>query len=121
MRQLGKYRGIHNGGWKKGFLSYNFKTNEYEIVNSQGVWPVTGESVGQSTGEKDCNKAEIFNKDWVKANIYSDEEPQILQVYYRKGAYIIDYKDSESDCVMIGEFVGSLELTDNPELLETGP
>ena len=53
MSEHRKYRGKHNGGWKKGFLSYNFKTNEYEIVNSQGVWPVIPESVGQSTGIED--------------------------------------------------------------------
>ena len=83
-----------------------------------GIIEVTPESVAQSTGELDCNKAEIYDRDWVKANIYSDEDPQILQVRYRKGAYIIDYEDSESDCVVLGEFVGSLEITDTPELLE---
>lgn len=58
--QKGNYRGIHNGGWKKGFLSYNFKTNEYEIVNSQGVWPVIESSVGQSTGMEDKEGVEIY-------------------------------------------------------------
>ena len=118
MSEHGKYRGKHNGGWKKGFLSYNFKTNEYEIVNSQGVWPVILSSVGQSTGECDCSKMEIFDKDWVEASIYGGEDPQILQVHWCKGGYVIDYEDSESDCVLIGEFVGRLKITGDPELKE---
>ncbi len=84
-----------------------------------GFVEVIPESVGQSTGEKDCNKQEVYDRDWVKASIYGDEEPQILQVCWRKGGYVIDYEDSESDCVLLGEFVGSLELTDNPKLLES--
>ncbi len=52
----------------------------------------------------------------MKASIYSDEEPQILQVHYRKGGYVINYVDSESDCVLVGEFVGTLELIGNRNL-----
>ena len=83
---MGQYRGIHNGGWKKGFLSYNFITSEYEIVNSQGTWPVIAESVGQNTG---------FTED--KTDIYQDD---IFRVQYEcnVGVHeligIVDFCDS---------------------------
>lgn len=66
----GKFRGLHNGGWKKGFLSYNFKTNEHEIVNSQGAWPVIEESIGQSTGRQSISGIDAYDGDKVKSKNY---------------------------------------------------
>ncbi len=117
------YRGKRVNGcahvWLYGYLAAPAQIIVWNEEKGTGeMFQVIPESVGQSTGELDCNKAEIYDKDWVKASIYSDEDPQILQVQYRKGAYVIDYKDSESDCVIVGEFVGSLKITDTPHLLE---
>jgi len=89
MSEHGKYRGKHNGGWKKGFLSYNFKTNEYEIVNSQGVWPVIPESVGQSTGPVGRNGIDVYGGDiivcrkWIGGNF--------VETIIEKG--FVDYKE----------------------------
>lgn len=68
MRQ---YRGIHNGGRKYGFLSYNFATHQHEIVNADGTWPVISETVGQATGLKDKHGEMIFGGDICRI-IYSD-------------------------------------------------
>jgi len=74
----------------------------------------------QSTGEMDRKRTpefpkgqEIWEGDDVKASIYDDEEPQILTVYFEKGAFWIDYKESEFDRVPVGSFVGSLEIIGN--------
>ncbi len=117
----GEYRGqrVDNGKWVYGYY-YKSPRGTYilkglyepkDILTPAEVHP---SSVNQWTGELDINKEKIFNHGWVKASIYHDEEPQVLKVQFRKGAYIIDYEDSESDCVVIGEFVGSLEVIDDP-------
>lgn len=112
-------------GWK---VEYDFNGVMFTVIVDEAVdqylplvkrmISVVPSSVKQGTGEVDCNKMEIFDKDWVKATVYEGEEPQILQVRYQKGGYIIDYKDSENDCVLLGEFIGTLEITGNSELSE---
>lgn len=81
---------------------------------------VIPETVGQYIGEKDIKGVKIYFQDLVKAWIYGDEEPQVLEVLYEGCGFIINYEDSESDCVLVGNFVGQLEVIDNihdnPEL-----
>ena len=59
---------------------------------------------------KDIKNMMIFQGDEVEASIYGDEKPQILTVEYRDTCFIIDDEDSESDCVPIGLFVGTLKI-----------
>ncbi len=74
----------------------------------------------QFIGLHDKNGKEIYEGDWVEASIYGDEVPQVLEVEYRNTCFVIDYEDSESDCVPVGHFVGNLKIIgniyENPEL-----
>ncbi len=62
------------------------------------------------TATKDITRKPIYQGDTVKAHIYCDEEPQILDVIYRDSCFVIDYEDSESNTVPIGCFVGTLKV-----------
>ena len=65
------YRGMHNGGWKYGYHSYDLMRNEDVIVNSQGSWPVIPETVGQQVGRQDKHKTEIYDGDKMQSGKYS--------------------------------------------------
>jgi len=130
-----KFRGkrIDNGEWVYGvplFYGDGIFISTGELKNNNGAdwrikaFEVDPETVGQYTEHLDSNKKEIYSKDIVEANIYSDEVPQILDVYYNDfmTAFVIDYVDSDSEVVPIGFFAGSLRIIgnsiENPELLE---
>jgi len=83
----------------------------------------------QYIGIKDRKRTKEFPKgqdicggDIVSAGIYYDEGPRILEIYYDRGGYWIDYKGEGYDRVLVGEFMGSLEIIgnihQNPELKE---
>jgi uncharacterized phage protein (TIGR01671 family) len=71
---------------------------------------------------RDANKREIYDGDIVKAWIYGDEKPQILEVHYEAGGFCINYVDADYDTVFVGCFAGTIEVIgnihENPELLE---
>ena len=79
-----------------------------------------GQEYEQFSGEKDTNKVEIFDGDIVEAYIYGDEVSQVLPVEYRGSSFLINYEDSESDCVPVDLFAGTLKVIGNihehPEL-----
>jgi uncharacterized phage protein (TIGR01671 family) len=67
----------------------------------------------QFTGILDTNKKEIYEGDIVSVSIYGDEKPSILEVHWQYGGFFIDYEDSESDMVLVANFVGSVEVIGN--------
>lgn len=143
--EIRDYRGkrVDGKGWVKGWYVQNLHSEKHFIVNfikSKDKKPnwcginqpydcndfeVIPESVGQYIGENDDNDNRIYENDIVKASIYCDEDPKILEVYFEDGAFWIDYKDDDSDRCLVATFVGTIEivgnLTDNPELLEEKP
>jgi len=135
MRDIGKYRGQRkdNGELVYGDLIQKngraWIVTEFETPKSikcgglqilATTYEVIPETVGEFTGEHDKERSRFFphgKEIWeggiVKASIYQGEESQILPVYYDKGAFWIDYEDSESDRVPVGCFIGSLEVIGN--------
>ena len=133
-----KYRGKHNGGWKNGYLSFNFETGEHEIVNSQGVWPVISDSVGMWTGKNDEDGREIFHgdivsreqqPDWPKTEYFKEVERAGLvnaQVIWKDDSYgwkLTCLGCEERKCMhdwfmdtYIIKVIGNTK--DNPKLLE---
>lgn len=73
----------------------------YEVIES---------TVGQATGEVDINKKDVFAGDIVKAWIYSDETPLELEIRWQDTAFVIDYPSADQDCVVLGSFMGSIEV-----------
>lgn len=82
------------------------------------------ETLCEWSGREDTEGVDIYEGDEVEAAIYVDETPQNLVVEYRDTCFVIDYEDSESDCVPVGHFVGTIKVIgnihENPELLKTG-
>ena len=105
-------------GGKGGGMMKELKVRIWDEDNKWFEYPDTLElNIGLEyqlfTGRRDKSGKDIYEGDIVAASIYSDEKPQILEVEFRNGAFVIDYEDSESDVVNIGEFVGSLEIIGN--------
>ena len=137
MRDIGKYRGQRKDNGERVYGGIYTLEDSVFIVTCYGDrhyikdssyycsfngYEVLPETVGEFTGEHDKERSrffphgkEIWEGDKVKASIYQGEDPQILPVYYDKGAFWIDYKDSESDRVPVGCFIGSLEVIGNDE------
>ena len=123
MSSPGQFRGIHNGGWKKGYLSYDYKRSEYLIVNSQGSWPVLLESVGQYTGINDMNGKEIYEGD-----IVTGKNSRVGFIEYEEGSilccnfYRITGEKEVNNVIFHQEFGSQLEVIGDrhatPELLE---
>ena len=61
----------------------------------------------------DVEDEKIFSGDIVEASIYADEKPQILEVRFERGAFVIDYVDADSDITTLDWFVGSLKIIGN--------
>ena len=76
--------------------------NGYEITESQAY--ICSIDIGMTA---------VYEGDIVRAYIYSDEEPQELTVQWLGSGFVIEYEDSESDIVLISEFVGSIEIIGN--------
>ncbi len=108
-----KFRGIHNGGWKYGFLSYDYKANEYTIVNSQGVWPVIPGTVGQEIDNYDKDGKMIHKGDICQ---FSDWKPK--EIIWNDGRYWLG--DTLVICCSMEcanmKIIGN--KTDDPKLLE---
>ncbi|KKL78121.1 hypothetical protein LCGC14_2028050 [marine sediment metagenome] len=97
-----------NGGTLKAYAIHSMDAGSLDEPPQPNV--VELERPELFTTIKDIKNMMIFQGDEVEASIYGDEKPQILTVEYRDTCFIIDDEDSESDCVPIGLFVGTLKI-----------
>lgn len=136
MRGLYKGERVDNGQWIKGYLLVDEITGQYFIhasgcsvneshkVGEEGVlhflaYEVIPETVGQYTGLKGTNGAQIFEGDIVEG--YFDHKKIRGYIFYgseakffvqRNGLYGIELNNAEDWIEVIGN------IHDNPELLE---
>jgi len=112
MREI-KFKGKHNGGWKYGYISYDYHKNEHQIINPQGTWPIISETISQDTGLKDKRDKEIYENDIVK----TDQGIAII-VWNPNGSWCIRKPDARIYELQYWkvEVIGNIH--ENPELLE---
>ncbi len=84
-----------------------------EFHNADEFIEVDPETVGQFSDEKDTKKTRICEGDIVEVQIYSDEEPEVLEVKYRGSAFVIDYEDGDSGCQLLSAFPGTVFIIGN--------
>lgn len=113
------YRAIHNGGWKYGWLSYDYVRNEYLIVNSQGSWPVIESTIGQQVGLQDKHGKEGYFGDIVKHASHGvigiiKWDKKALRVYFDWNDGSVSYPIAHYDYIDI-EIIGTIHTKENNE------
>lgn len=125
-------KGLYSNEWVYGFY-YNqddgLKGNKRHIViyesdkpGKQTIQePIDIKTLGQYTGEKDCNHRKIYQSD-----IYSDCMGYLYQVIFRKGMFCLlsipdpfNHKEiTPLSNILDSELMYEGNISDNPELLE---
>lgn len=99
-------------------LTSNYGTTVW--INSELCGTQEYMELDRWTGCVDTNKNYIYENDIVSASIYTGELALLLNVYFEKGAFWINYPDGDTDRYVIGEFPGSLAIIgntrENPEI-----
>jgi len=131
----------NKNGWLFGQLGLSEENDPYiighviqdaDLVLLPELWAVEPNSVSQFTGEHDSEDHEIFEGDILEVAVDGDPldpDKYLTQVWFEKGAFLVDVVGEEFDILDIGyakelwsgchkycRVVGN--ISDNPELLK---